>query len=115
MVHTEKWNLMTALEDKLRAYTKPSSEVQPIRLKEVRSRSDQHQGTCELYVTGMDDALGGHYYTSRKTTGEMTFTEWSTQRYGDAATALAAANFGKPKPFGASGWSGSYVGRGPRV
>lgn len=66
---------------------------------EVRSRSDQHQGLCELYVTGMDDALGGHYFTSRKTTGELTLNEWSARRYSDAASALAATNFGKPTPF----------------
>ena len=60
---------------------------------EVSARSDRHQGICELYVTGKGDSLGGSYYTSRKTKGELTFTEWSPHRYGDSASALAGDDF----------------------
>jgi len=81
----ERWRLTFVYTNKPRA--------------EVRSRSDQHQGVCELYITGLDDSLTGNYFTGRKTTGEMKFTEWSKVRYGDAATALAASDFSKPKPF----------------
>lgn len=81
----ERWRLTFVYTNKPRA--------------EVRSRSDQHQGLCELYIAGRDDSLNGNYFTSRKTTGEMKFTEWSGIRFGDATTALASAHFGKPKPF----------------
>jgi hypothetical protein len=66
---------------------------------EVSSRSDQHQGLCELYVTGRNDSLGGKYFTSRKTTGELTFGEWSKHKFGDAASALSSDDFGTAKPF----------------
>jgi hypothetical protein len=81
----ERWRLSFVYTNKPRA--------------EVRSRSDQHQGVCELYITGLDDSLTGNYFTGRKTTGEMKFTDWSKARYGDAVTALAASDFTKPKPF----------------
>ncbi|WP_169333751.1 hypothetical protein [Nocardia higoensis] len=67
--------------------------------QEVRSRSDQHQGVCELYITGRGDSLGGSYFTSRKTTGELHFSEWSQLRYADAASALTASEFGTANPF----------------
>lgn len=66
---------------------------------QVRSQSDQHQGLCELYLAGLDDSLSGSYFTSRKTTGEVEFSEWSKARYGDAASAIASSNFSKPNPF----------------
>ena len=66
---------------------------------EVSTRSDQHQGLCELYITGESNALGGSYFTSRKTKGEMKFTEWSERKYSDAASALASKEFGTAKLF----------------
>lgn len=95
---TEQSELVREADDRWRltfVYTnKPRAEV--------RSRSDQHQGLCELYIAGMDDRLSGNYFTSRKTTGEMKFDEWSKKKYGDANTALAASDFANPKVFAKS-------------
>ncbi|WP_280378048.1 hypothetical protein [Nocardia wallacei] len=66
---------------------------------EVSPRSNQHQGVCELYVTGRGDSLGGSYFTSRKTTGELKLNEWSKHKYHDSASALASGSFGKAKLF----------------
>ncbi|WP_280447120.1 hypothetical protein [Nocardia brasiliensis] len=66
---------------------------------EVSGRSSQHQGVCELFITGRGDSLGGSYFTSRKTTGELRFTEWSHHKFSDAASALASNEFGSPKLF----------------
>lgn len=66
---------------------------------EVSVRSNQHQGVCELYVTGRGDSLGGSYFTSRKTTGELNLREWSKHRYHDAASALVSDKFGRAKIF----------------
>jgi len=66
---------------------------------EVSDRSDQHQGVCELYITGKSDSLGGVYFTNRKTQGEMRFSAWSKHKYSDAASALESNEFGSAKPF----------------
>ncbi|WP_280200588.1 hypothetical protein [Nocardia cyriacigeorgica] len=66
---------------------------------EVSARSNQHQGVCELYVTGRGDALGGSYFTSRKTTGELKLREWSKHKFHDAASALASDEFGPARIF----------------
>lgn len=66
----------------------------------VQHRSQQHRGTCDLYVSGKDgESLSGKYFTSRKTTGEITLTEWSRHSYGDADSALKSTDFGVNKPF----------------
>lgn len=67
--------------------------------REVSSRSEQHQGLCELFVTGNNDSLGGTYFTSRKTKGEMSFSEWHKTKYSDAASALASQDFSSAQPF----------------
>lgn len=69
----------------------------------VRSRSDQHQGLCELYVSGEGNTLSGSYFTSRRTTGELHFDEWSKTLFAGANAAAAAENFGTPSPFVNSG------------
>ncbi|MBF4996655.1 hypothetical protein IRT45_05735 [Nocardia sp. BSTN01] len=66
---------------------------------EVSSRSNQHQGVCELYVTGRGNSLGGSYFTSRKTTGELRLKEWSRHKYHDSASALTSEEFGTPRVF----------------
>lgn len=62
----------------------------------VSHRSEQHQGLCELYVTGKNDSLGGTYFTSRKTKGEITLEEHSKTMYADAKSALSGEDFGQP-------------------
>lgn len=66
---------------------------------EVSIRSDQHQGLCELYITGENNKLAGNYFTSRKTKGEMRFAEWSSRKYLDAESALVSKEFGVAKMF----------------
>ncbi|WP_067899907.1 Cap15 family cyclic dinucleotide receptor domain-containing protein [Nocardia vaccinii] len=64
---------------------------------EVSERSNQHQGTCELYVTGRGESIAGIYFTSRKTKGELNFSEWSKHKYADAASALVSDEFEKTR------------------
>ncbi|MEU0792440.1 hypothetical protein ABZ342_20415 [Amycolatopsis sp. NPDC005961] len=60
----------------------------------------RHQGVCDLHLSGADgEALTGQYFTSRKTTGEMRFTEWSKHSFGDAQSALESTDFKAHKPF----------------
>lgn len=66
----------------------------------VQHMSQQHRGVCDLYLSGKDgESLAGKYFTSRKTTGEMTLTEWSRHSYHDAASALSSDDFEHAKPF----------------
>jgi hypothetical protein len=66
----------------------------------LQHRSNVHHGVCDLYLSGSDgEALVGQYFTSRKTTGEIRFAEWSKHSYGDAASALAGSDFGTARPF----------------
>jgi hypothetical protein len=66
----------------------------------VQHRSHQHRGVCDLYLSGRDgESLTGRYSTSRKTTGELSFGEWSKHSYGDAQSALEASDFAKAEPF----------------
>lgn len=66
----------------------------------VQHRSQQHRGVCDLYLSGKDgESLAGKYFTSRKTTGEITLTEWSKHGYHDAASALSSSEFGDAGPY----------------
>lgn len=65
----------------------------------VRNRSDIHTGLCDLNISGDSNSLSGGYFTSRKTTGDIWFTEWSKRKYGDAQSALEADTFTTPAPF----------------
>lgn len=66
----------------------------------VQHRSHHHRGVCDLYLSGRDgESLAGYYFTSRRTTGELRFTEWSRHSYGDARSALAASDFAPATPF----------------
>lgn len=66
----------------------------------VRDRSERHKGAAEVYIGAQPgEGLEGSYFTDRRTDGELKFPEWSSARYGNADSALAAAGFGHPKPF----------------
>jgi hypothetical protein len=66
----------------------------------VRHRSSVHQGVCDVYLTGSGgETLAGQYFTNRKTIGEVYFNEWSKRKYGDAESALKAADFYQAHPF----------------
>ncbi|MDB5166980.1 MAG: hypothetical protein JWN26_125 [Candidatus Saccharibacteria bacterium] len=66
----------------------------------LRKQSDRHSGVCDLYIaTGKDHTLMGYYFTSRSTSGEMIFREWSKKMYSDAATANDNTDFRNANPF----------------
>jgi hypothetical protein len=65
----------------------------------VRDRSDVHYGAAELYVgTQEGDGLVGRYFTDRKTTGELTLSEWSPHQFSSAASAHSSDSFKSIKP-----------------
>jgi hypothetical protein len=66
----------------------------------VQFRSSTHRGVCDLYLSGRQgDVLRGSYFTSRRTTGELTFTEWSRCSYNDFVSAIAGTDFSEAHPF----------------
>jgi hypothetical protein len=66
----------------------------------IQNRSDVHRGAAELWITGANGCeLQGGYFTSRRTRGDFTFTEWSSQSFTDAKAALESSEFSKAKPF----------------
>jgi hypothetical protein len=70
----------------------------------VRDRHDRHCGAAELFLGGRDgEEMSGEYFTDRLTQGELHFTEWSPQYYGNAASALKSADFIQPQPFATPG------------
>jgi hypothetical protein len=66
----------------------------------IQNRSDVHRGAADLWITGPNGCeLQGGYFTSRKTRGDFTFTEWSAHSFTDAKAALESSDFGEAKPF----------------
>ncbi|MET8620867.1 Cap15 family cyclic dinucleotide receptor domain-containing protein [Streptomyces albidoflavus] len=66
----------------------------------VRDRSERHRGAAEMYIGSQPgEGLEGSYFTDRQTDGEFHLTEWSSARYGSAATALAGDAFADARPY----------------
>ncbi|MEU3240615.1 hypothetical protein ACIPJG_15135 [Streptomyces halstedii] len=66
----------------------------------VRDRSERHRGAAEVYIGSQPgEGLEGSYFTDRQTDGELHFVEWSSARYGSAATALAGDDFNEARPY----------------
>jgi hypothetical protein len=67
---------------------------------EVVEESRPHRGAAELIFGGpAGSAMNGTYFTDRRTRGDLTFVEWSSTAFGDAASALAAKGFGEARLF----------------
>ncbi|WP_432135198.1 hypothetical protein [Streptomyces sp. bgisy154] len=71
----------------------------------ARQRSQRHRGVAEVWIGAVPgEGLCGEYFTDRRTYGEVSFVEWSPQRYGSASSALAASDFAPARPYaGAAG------------
>ncbi|MFD8939269.1 hypothetical protein ACFV0R_29150 [Streptomyces sp. NPDC059578] len=66
----------------------------------VRERSERHRGACEVYVGSQPgEGLEGSYFTDRRTDGEIHFTEWSPNRYGNAESAFGSDGFIAARPY----------------
>ncbi|MGW1296572.1 Cap15 family cyclic dinucleotide receptor domain-containing protein [Streptomyces sp. NPDC002533] len=66
----------------------------------VRDRSERHRGAAEAFIGSQPgEGLEGSYFTDRRTDGELHLAEWSSARYGSAATALAGDGFRDAQPY----------------
>ncbi|WP_257034458.1 hypothetical protein [Streptomyces sp. 1222.2] len=66
----------------------------------VRDRSERHRGAAEVYIGSQPgEGLEGSYFTDRQTDGELHLVEWSSARYGSAATALTGDGFRDARPY----------------
>jgi SMODS-associating 2TM, beta-strand rich effector domain len=66
-----------------------------------RLSSAQHQGATDLVVGGAHgELLRAHYFTDRRSDGEIVFDLWSKTAYGDAVSAAAATDFAQHRSTG---------------